>query len=93
MLRALVRRLLAGALAALLLVGCISSNQDGNQGPAPSTGAATTRPPARATGQLTPEGLREAVTTDAIRRHLDALQAAADGNGGNRAAGTEGYEA
>jgi Zn-dependent M28 family amino/carboxypeptidase len=92
---ALVRRLLAGALAALLLVGCTSSSgPDGNQGAAPSAAAATTtRPPARANGQLTSEGLREAVTTAAIRRHLDALQAAADRNGGNRAAGTEGYEA
>ena len=82
-----MRRLLAGALAALLLVGCTSSSgQDGNQGAAPSAAAAattTTRPPARANGQLTPEGLREAVTTAAIRRHLDSLQAAADRNGGN----------
>src|SRR4029453_2761778 len=28
-----------------------------------------------------------------IRRHLDALQEAADGNGGTRAAGTPGYDA
>jgi Zn-dependent M28 family amino/carboxypeptidase len=91
---ALGRRLLGAALAALLLVGCTSSSgQDGSRGAAPSTGAATTRPPARPNGQPTPEGLREAVTTAAIRRHLDALQAAADGNGGNRAAGTDGYEA
>jgi Zn-dependent M28 family amino/carboxypeptidase len=92
---ALVRRLLAGALAALLLVGCTgSSGPDGNQG-APSGGATTTRPAPRAqgNGQLTAEGLRQAVTVDAIRGHLDALQAAADRSGGNRAAGTPGYDA
>ena len=94
--RALARRLLAGAVAALLLVGCTSSSgPDGSQGAAPSTGPATTQaaPQARGNGRLAPEGLREAVTASAIRRHLDALQEAADRNGGNRAAGTSGYDA
>lgn len=92
--RALVRRALAGTLAALLLVGCTSSSgEGGDQRAAPPAGATTTSPAAPANGQPTPEGLRDAVTAAAIRRHLDALQAAADRNGGNRAAGTEGYEA
>lgn len=91
--KALVRRLLAGALAALLLVSCTGSpgTPEGS-----SSGGATTTPPssqARANGQLTADGLRAAVTAAAIRRHLDALQQAADRNGGNRAAGTEGYDA
>lgn len=94
--RALVRRLLAGALAALLLVGCTSSSGSGeNQGAPPSRSTATTQPAprAQAKGQLTADGLRAAVTADAIRRHLDALQQVADRNGGNRAAGTQGYDA
>lgn len=93
--RALVRRLLAGALGALLLVGCTSSSgSDDDQGVPSSSRAATTRPaPAPADGRLTPEGLRAAVTAAAIRRHLTALQEVADRNGGNRAAGTPGYEA
>jgi Zn-dependent M28 family amino/carboxypeptidase len=37
--------------------------------------------------------LREAVTAENIVEHLEALQAIADANGGNRAAGTSGYEA
>lgn len=36
--------------------------------------------------------LREAVTLTALRSHLEALQGIADRNGGNRAAGTTGYE-
>ena len=39
------------------------------------------------------EGLRDAVTADALKGHLDALQQAADANGGNRAAGTPGFAA
>lgn len=39
------------------------------------------------------EGLRAAVTTEAVTAHLDALQRIADANGGNRAAGTAGYAA
>jgi Zn-dependent M28 family amino/carboxypeptidase len=37
--------------------------------------------------------LRDAVSADAIIDRLEALQAVADANGGNRAAGTPGYEA
>jgi Zn-dependent M28 family amino/carboxypeptidase len=94
--RALGRRLLAGALGALLLVGCTgTSGSDDNGAVPPSSGTATTRaaPRPQANGPLTAEGLRAAVTAPAIRRHLDALQEAADRNGGNRAAGTQGYEA
>ncbi|HEV3495633.1 MAG TPA: M20/M25/M40 family metallo-hydrolase [Actinomycetes bacterium] len=93
---ALARRLLAGALAALLLVGCTSSpGPDERQGASSSSGTAATQPAPRAqgTGPLTADGLRAAVTAEAIRRHLDALQQAADRNGGNRAAGTRGYDA
>ena len=37
--------------------------------------------------------LLECVTIDGVRSHQDALQAVADANGGNRAAGTPGYDA
>lgn len=39
------------------------------------------------------ERLREKVTLKGVYRHLEALQRAAASNGGNRAAGTPGYEA
>lgn len=39
------------------------------------------------------EGLRSAVTAEAILRHARSFEAAAEANGGNRAAGTPGYEA
>lgn len=39
------------------------------------------------------EQLRKKVTVKNVLRHLEALQEAADANGGNRAAGTPGYEA
>ncbi|MCC3302963.1 M28 family metallopeptidase [Arthrobacter sp. zg-Y895] len=39
------------------------------------------------------EMLRKKVTVKNVLRHLDALQAAADANGENRASGTPGYEA
>jgi Zn-dependent M28 family amino/carboxypeptidase len=38
-------------------------------------------------------GFRRAVTVEGIRQHQAALQAIADANGGNRAAGTAGYDA
>lgn len=37
--------------------------------------------------------LRDAVTTESIVEHLEALQAIADANGGTRASGTPGYDA
>ncbi len=40
-----------------------------------------------------PSVVREVVAPSALMRHLKALQAAADSNGGNRADGTGGYEA
>ncbi|MFG6501733.1 M28 family peptidase [Microbacterium sp. P05] len=40
-----------------------------------------------------PEDLEDRVTVAGVRAHLDALQAIATANGGNRAAGTTGYEA
>ncbi|MEM7132912.1 MAG: PA domain-containing protein [Chloroflexota bacterium] len=39
------------------------------------------------------ESLRDALTVEGIMQHLHALQAIADENGNNRAAGTEGYQA
>lgn len=50
--------------------------------------AAAAPPPASLAGSLT-----EAVTLGGVSRHLDALQAIATANGGNRAVGTPGYDA
>ena len=49
-------------------------------------------PPAAADTGTDSGELRAAVSVDNILSHLDALQAIADANGGNRAAGTRGYE-
>lgn len=40
-----------------------------------------------------PESLADAVSSDSVMVHLEALQDIADANDGNRAAGTSGYEA
>lgn len=50
-------------------------------------------PPALAATGTNSGALRSAVTAGNIMDHLGALQAIADANGGNRAAGTSGYEA
>lgn len=50
-------------------------------------------PPALAATGTNSEALRTAVSATNIKTHLDALQAIADANGGNRAADSPGYEA
>jgi Zn-dependent M28 family amino/carboxypeptidase len=88
------RRLLAAALGVLLVAGCTGASGSSQRGMPAAGGPATTRPaPATGAGPLTPEGLRAAVTVTGIRRHLAALQAVAERHGGNRAAGTPGYDA
>src|ERR687895_623151 len=49
--------------------------------------------PTPAPPRLTSQALRQAVAAVDIRAHLVQLQRLADGNGGNRAAGTAGYDA
>ncbi|MGM0929762.1 MAG: M20/M25/M40 family metallo-hydrolase [Actinomycetota bacterium] len=49
--------------------------------------------PAQADNGTNTSALRDAVTAENIFNHLQALQDVADANGGNRAAGTPGYEA
>jgi Zn-dependent M28 family amino/carboxypeptidase len=55
--------------------------------------AAGLAPPALADEGTDTAALRKAVSATNIMSHLTALQAVAEGNGGNRAAGTSGYEA
>ncbi|MCB5292261.1 hypothetical protein [Arthrobacter sp. SO3] len=50
-------------------------------------------PPALAATGTTSDALRSAVSAQNITAHLQALQDVANNNGGNRAAGTSGYEA
>ncbi len=54
--------------------------------------ALTVTAPAYAANTPDTSALREAVTAANIIEHLDALQAVADANGGNRAAGLSGHE-
>ncbi|HEX5859228.1 MAG TPA: aminopeptidase, partial [Microbacterium sp.] len=49
--------------------------------------------PAYAAVGVDTTALRDAVTVDGVIDHLEAFQAIADANGGNRAAGTPGHEA
>jgi Zn-dependent M28 family amino/carboxypeptidase len=49
--------------------------------------------PASAVDPADPSELEQRVTVAAVRTHLTALQAVADAHGGDRAAGTSGYEA
>jgi len=49
--------------------------------------------PATAASGINSTALRAAITQDGLMGHLEALQAVADENGGNRAAGSSGYEA
>jgi Zn-dependent M28 family amino/carboxypeptidase len=99
------RRLLARVFLVLLalLAGCTPGRSEQASSPTtvpptttPQGGAATPPggdPTPRATGSPTPAALRAAVTVAGIRAHLAALQVVADRHGGNRAAGTPGYDA
>jgi Zn-dependent M28 family amino/carboxypeptidase len=90
-----IRRLLAGVLV-VLLAGCsvTRSGQDASAASSSTTPAPATSAPQGAAGRAPePAGLRAAVTVQGIRAHLAALQAVADRHGGNRAAGTPGYDA
>ena len=49
--------------------------------------------PAQAKNPNSAKKMVEAVKTENVMKHLQALQAIADANGGNRGAGTSGYEA
>ncbi len=51
------------------------------------------RPPVQVDTPPDPSFVREVVKPSGLMRHLEALQAAADANGGNRADATGGYEA
>src|SRR5829696_8649408 len=85
------------SLVIILLAGCSLARSGGDRAPiGPSTTSApppTVAPDNAARRSPTPEALRAAVTMDGIRSHLAALQAVADRHGGNRAAGTPGYDA
>jgi len=91
------RHLLVGVFLVLLalLAGCTPGRSE--RASSPTTIPPTTTPPGaatpRATGSPAPAALRTAVTVAGIRAHLAALQAVADRHGGNRAAGTSGYDA
>src|SRR5215211_7586621 len=88
-------RVLTGLLV-VLLAGCslTRSGQDrAPVGPSTTSASPTTTAPGAAARSLTPARLRTAVDAQGIRAHLAALQAVADRHGGNRAAGTPGYDA
>ncbi|MCA0323547.1 MAG: M28 family peptidase [Actinobacteria bacterium] len=74
-----VQRRTAAFTAALALTGLIAT----------SIAAA----PAQAGNPNSARKLADAVTTQGVMRHLEALQGIADANDGNRGAGTSGYEA
>ena len=67
----------------------VGSGCDSSSGSNASTGAGACDERANDTEQ----NLLECVTLDGVRQHQLALQAVADANGGNRQAGTSGYDA
>ena len=91
----------AGLLAILVVLAAFSCAPQGSSDrPAPEGGAAES-PAGRAgataarpgTPSSLPADLRAAVGPDGILEHVRRLQEIADANGGNRAAGTPGYDA
>jgi aminopeptidase S len=76
------RTLLAAVMTSLVLTGCASTS-----GPAPVGGGS-----GPAGGGPLAERLVSEATVDGAVGHLEALQAIADRNGGNRAVGTPGYD-
>src|SRR6186713_1544759 len=73
---------LAVLIGALALGGCLGGDDDAGRTASPAE-----PPAARGTARPSP-----AVTRAELERHLAALQRIADRNGGNRSAGTPGYD-
>lgn len=77
--------MVAVAVVAFLVVGCVRWSTQTQTQPQP----ATSNPAAAEFA----EALRNRVTTEAMMGHLTKLQEIADANNGTRAVGTPGYEA
>lgn len=81
----------AGGLALAVVLGVAGCSADG---PAPVTPTSTVEElAARPDIAATADALAGAVTADTVWPHLEALARIAQDNGGNRAAGTPGYDA
>ena len=79
------RALAAGCVVVLVVAGCSRAAEDAR----PVAGSGPAGDPAAVKFA---EGLRARVTTDAMVGHLERLEDIAGRNGGNRAAGTPGYD-
>ncbi|QHD86565.1 M28 family peptidase [Gordonia sp. JH63] len=79
------------ALTLALAVGC--SSEQPAEPERPSSAPVSTPSPEPPIGEVTPAALAEAVTLDNVMAHVRALAQIADNHGGNRAAGTPGYDA
>ena len=84
MLKRLIYGLLVSSLLAAILVACVDSETT-------EAAAETLERQAAESAQLAGE-LEDAVTNENVLEHLEAFQAIADANGGNRYAGLPGYE-
>lgn len=60
---------------------------------APTGASSATQTPSRLPATLTSQALRDVIDADWIEAHLANLQSIADAHGGNRAAGTTGFDA
>jgi Zn-dependent M28 family amino/carboxypeptidase len=83
-------------LAVAVLASCSAGTAEEaapDAGPAATPTPAGTTPEGSAGAALDSEPLQSAVGVDGIRAHLEELQRIADQHGGNRAAGTPGYDA
>ena len=79
----------APVMSAVLLLSALGCSRSAGQA-TPTLGELPTASPA---AQKFADGLRRQLTVDGMTRHLEELQDIADANGGNRAAGTSGYQA
>jgi aminopeptidase S len=96
------RRLIALAIGAIAIAACAgppASSPTARAEPTPATSAVASAPssavPSPATTpapELTATAISERIGPDLLQGHLDAFQAIADDNGGNRATGTPGFE-
>ncbi|MEY1674842.1 MULTISPECIES: M28 family metallopeptidase [Gordonia] len=79
------------ALVLALVAGC--ADEQPTEVDRPSSAPVSTPSPAPPVAEVTPNALGEAVTIENVMAHVRAFRQIADNNGGNRAAGTSGYDA
>ncbi|WP_439033140.1 M28 family peptidase [Gordonia terrae] len=81
----------ASSALTLCVLGCAPDSSDESTR-ASSSAPVSTPVPGPPVGEVTPGTLADAVTIEKVMGHVRAFQQIADNNGGNRAAGTPGFD-